>query len=189
MLAPRSAEGTALALTVLDKLDQPVEGASVFLDSTPVGTTTTGGRLSIDGIETGDRRLRVTGEFYDPWRGELRAEQENTATTTARLKERLGVVTVAPDRVGYSRGCIVRLLGPVRNPAPPPRRRRRAEVPARRRVLEVLFNELHGPHATDLGVDREQSTYEVGRPRPTCRRDAARPPPRRTATVSAQPRG
>lgn len=191
VLAPRSAEGTALALTVLDKLDQPVEGASVFLDSTPVGTTTTGGRLSIDGIETGDRRLRVTGEFYDPWRGELRAEQENTATTTARLKERLGVVTVAATtESGTPVDAFVRLLGPVRSQP----RRLGADGVQKFRLAEgfweVLYsNELHGLYATDLGVDREQSTYEVRWTTPDVQTPTPLAPlPRRTATVSLRSR-
>ncbi len=187
VLAPRSATGTGLALTVLDKLDQPVEGASVFLDSTPVGTTTTGGRLSIEGIETGDRRLRVTGEFYDPWRGELRAEQASPATTTARLKERLGVVTVAATtESGAPVDAFVRLLGPVRSQP----RRLGADGVQKFRLAEgfweVLFSsELHGLHATDLGVDREQSTYEVRWTTPDVQTPTPLAPlPRRTATVS-----
>ena len=124
-LTPRSADPAALSLTVLDRGNTPVEGATVFLDRTAVGTTTTGGRLTVEGIDAGDHGLEVRGEFYDPWQGQLSAPAGASAAATAHLKERLGLVTLRarPRRQPVD---VVRCKG---HGAPPPRRTRSGAWP------------------------------------------------------------
>ncbi len=54
-----------LALQVLDPKGRPVEGARIALDGEPVGATSTGGTLSLEGLAPGDSTLEVVGNLYE----------------------------------------------------------------------------------------------------------------------------
>lgn len=190
VLLPAAPDGASLELTVLDKLDKPVEFAEVTLDGAPLGRTSSGGRLALSGIAAGDRALQVTGDYYDPWNGRLRANEGQDAEATARLKERLGLVTVtATTESGEPVDAFVRFLGPLtfrpRRLGPDGQERFRLGEG----LWEVLYSsEVHGLHAEDVDVERTEPKYVVKWTTPDVEAAAApaaiAPLPRREATVS-----
>jgi outer membrane protein OmpA-like peptidoglycan-associated protein len=54
-----------LALNVLDPRGRPVEGARIALDGEPVGATSTGGSLTLEGLAPGDSTLEVVGSLFE----------------------------------------------------------------------------------------------------------------------------
>lgn len=54
-----------LALTVEDPKGSPISGARIALDGEPVGSTSTGGTLRLEGLAPGDSTLEVVGSLYE----------------------------------------------------------------------------------------------------------------------------
>ena len=54
-----------LAISVVDPEGQPIDGARVALDGEPVGTTSTGGTLVLEGLAPGDSVLEVAGVVHE----------------------------------------------------------------------------------------------------------------------------
>lgn len=65
-----SASSTALPVSSITVVSDPAE-ASVFVDSVPVGVTKQDGPLLIEGIQTGNHRIRVTRSGYRDWEADL----------------------------------------------------------------------------------------------------------------------
>ena len=62
----REDEGDAvLALAVNDPKGNPIEGARIALDGEPIGATSTGGTLRLEGLAPGDMTLEVAGNLFE----------------------------------------------------------------------------------------------------------------------------
>ena len=62
----REARGDAiLEISVVDPSGNPIDGARVALDGEPVGTTSTGGTLKLEGLAPGDSVLEVAGVVHE----------------------------------------------------------------------------------------------------------------------------
>jgi len=55
----------SLALTLVGPNGEPVEGAAVFIDDRPFGTTGTGGTVRVDGLARGSRSIRATASGHE----------------------------------------------------------------------------------------------------------------------------
>ncbi|MED5373074.1 MAG: OmpA family protein [Myxococcota bacterium] len=104
----------ALSLRVVDPKGQPVEGVRVAVDGEPVGATSTGGSLHIEGLKPGPSSVEAAGgmfhyESVDPL--EL-AQGDNPVTLNMRWLD--GTVTVRTSGPGGAPvDALIRAYGPV----------------------------------------------------------------------------
>jgi outer membrane protein OmpA-like peptidoglycan-associated protein len=108
-----TAEGglASLGLDVRDPEGFPVSGASVFLDSVPLGTTSNG-TLRADSLAVGKRELEVESTYFRPWSQSIQL-MEDEQEVVAALEWAPGAVQVRvrdADGEPVTDG-VVRLLG------------------------------------------------------------------------------
>ena len=162
---PAPTEGTAaLAVSVVDEADRPIEGATVQLGDVLLGTTSTTGELTVRGIPAGDTVVDVQGQYFDPWSEAVAVDPSVPSQVQASLRSRLGVVElIAVDPEAAPIEAQVRVTG-----AGGQTRLSRLGVDGRRTYRlaqgywEFAFaSERHGFGVEDLTVEREQAAYEV----------------------------
>ena len=147
---------SVLDIHVSDPNGEPIDGARVAVDGEPVGTTSTGGSLRLEGLAPGDSVLEVAGEFHeytviDPL---ALAEGENVVELVLEWLAGTVIVTIlGPDG---PIDAVVRAYGPV------------VMAPVRTGIDgdRVLYLEPGGwavvASSPDLGIEQVEVQVEAG---------------------------
>lgn len=121
ILAPDVGGQAQVALVITDAAGAAVEGAEVFIDERPVGTTSTGGRIAVSGLVEGAHNVRVGSDVLSASeRPEVVLRNGAIETVSVALPFRTGSVIVSargPDRAPVD--ALVRFTGPATLPAMP----------------------------------------------------------------------
>jgi outer membrane protein OmpA-like peptidoglycan-associated protein len=113
-------EGLAqLTVRVVGPEGEPLEGASVALDSQPLGTTSNAGTIRVEGLQLGPRRLEVAAPAHRAEFADLRLlEGEQQAEMSLDWAD--GAVKVRVRHAGKPvTDAVVRLFGPTMTPPAP----------------------------------------------------------------------
>lgn len=106
--------GSTLSLTVKDADGRPVEGAHIRLDGADVGTTSTGGDLSLGSLQPGTRSVAVTGVIFQDYASDAVELKPGTNAVAVKLKYRTTVIRLrAHDPSNAPVDAVVRLYGAI----------------------------------------------------------------------------
>ena len=102
-----------LVLEVEDPKGQPIEGARIALDGEPVGSTSTGGTLRIEGLAPGESTLEVAGTLFEYKSISPVALQEGDNAIDVVLQWLAGTVNVkTKTSAGDPVDALIRAYGP-----------------------------------------------------------------------------
>ncbi len=106
--------GATLSLSVQDADGRPVEGARIRLDGSDVGTTSTGGDLSLGSLQPGTRSVAVTGDIFQDYASDAVELKPGTNAVAVKLKYRTTVIRLrAHDPANAPVDAVVRLYGAI----------------------------------------------------------------------------
>ncbi|MCP4808923.1 MAG: OmpA family protein [Proteobacteria bacterium] len=110
----REEEGDAvLALAVNDPKGNPIEGARIALDGEPIGATSTGGTLRLEGLAPGEMTLEVAGNLFEYKAISPLSLDEGENDLDLVLQWLAGTVNVRTvDSTGTPVDALVRAYGP-----------------------------------------------------------------------------
>lgn len=121
VLAPDEGGRAAVELIVTDATGDAVEGAEVFVDGRPVGTTSTGGKIAIEGLSEGKHAVNVGSDVLSGVeKGDVLLTNDKVATVAVAMPFRTGsVIVTVRGPEGRAIDALVRFDGPSTLPPMP----------------------------------------------------------------------
>ncbi len=121
VLAPDEGGKAGVELVVTDATGGAVEGAEVFVDGRPVGTTSTGGKIAIDGLSEGKHAVNVGSDVLSGVeKGDILLTNGTTASVAVAMPFRTGsVIVTVRGPEGRAIDALIRFDGPSTLPAMP----------------------------------------------------------------------
>lgn len=103
---------SSLVLVVRDADGRPVEGAHIRLDGAEVGTTSTGGEITLGALQAGTRSIAVSGDIFQDYSSDAVELKGGTNTVDVQLDYKTTVIRLrAHDPADQPVDAVVRLYG------------------------------------------------------------------------------
>lgn len=103
---------SSLVLVVHDADGRPVEGAHIRLDGAEVGTTSTGGEITLGALQAGTRSIAVSGDIFQDYSSDAVELRGGTNTVDVKLDYKTTVIRLrAHDPADQPVDAVVRLYG------------------------------------------------------------------------------
>jgi outer membrane protein OmpA-like peptidoglycan-associated protein len=119
VLLPDQGGQAELVLSITDALGDPVEGAQILVDGRPVGTSSTGGRVTIAALAEGKHDLVVESDVLKDGEQAVTLAKGATEATVALQFEKGSVLVIAKGPEGAVIDALARFDGPARLPPMP----------------------------------------------------------------------